>query len=520
MLGAAFLAARVLGLVRVTVIGAEFGAGPDLDAYFAAFRIPDTIFQLAAAGALATALVPVTAGLVATGDERRAWRVVSSVAALMLAIMVGLALLAAFAAPGLLRAALPDFRPAQLDRTVELTRIMLAAPILLGLGTVATATLNSVGLFAASGLAPTVYNLGIIGGAVLLAPIIGVDGLAIGVVVGSLGHLAVQLPQLRRIGFTPSFDLGDPATREAVALLVPRAIGLGASQLIFLASTALAQGLGTGAISVFNVAFTVFQIPIGIIGVSLGTALLPSLSRATATGDIERFSALIGRSLRVLLFIMIPLTGLMIALAEPGVALLFRHGRFAVVDVSRTADTVRFFAIGLAGETLIAVLARAFYARRDTRTPVAAALVTVVVDVVLSVALVGPLGVTGLALAIAVGSWIETAILVALLVRRAPATTLAGLGTGALIFAVGSLIASAAALGADTVLARLVGGSVPALVGRLAVDGLIAAGIYAGYGLLLRLPELADVLAIVRRRPAAADTLPPEPPAPTEELIT
>ncbi len=211
----AFLVSRVLGYVRLVVIGNTFGATADLDAFFAAFRIPDLIFQLVAAGALSSALIPVISALFTTGEQARAWRVVSTVINLML---IGLAVLAVgffILAPVIVPIITPGFEGAQLDTTIELTRIMLLSPIFLALGAVATSVLNAGGRFAAAAMAPIVYNLAIIAAAVLLAPTLGVDGLALGVVAGSLGHLLVQLRPLARLGFR--YDAADRRQRPAGA---------------------------------------------------------------------------------------------------------------------------------------------------------------------------------------------------------------------------------------------------------------------------------------------------------------
>jgi putative peptidoglycan lipid II flippase len=214
----AFFVSRVLGWLRTVVTAYLFGASPDLDAYFAAFRIPDAIFQLVAAGALSSALIPVLSGLIANGEDSRAWRVVSTVVNLMLLALAALSVVLAIAAPVIVPAITPGFDPAQTELTVRLSRIMLISPTLLALGAVATSVLNTMGRFSASALAPIVYNVGIILGAIFLSPFIGVEGLAIGVVVGSLAHLGIQLPQIfGRLGvrYEPKLDLTDPAAREA-----------------------------------------------------------------------------------------------------------------------------------------------------------------------------------------------------------------------------------------------------------------------------------------------------------------
>ena len=245
---AAFAASRVLGYFRYVVIAAAVPDPAQLDAFFAAFRIPDFLFQLVAAGALSSALIPIVAGLLAANEGARAWRVVSTVTTLMLSALFILAVVVLVAAPVLVPIITPGFDDAEMALTVELTRIMVLAPLFLAGGAVATSVLNARGRFAASAVAPLVYNLAIILGAILLVPPLGVAGLAVGVVIGAMAHLLVQVPNVRRIGarIVPHVDLGEPQARRALLLMVPRALGLGATQVVFLVMTSLASTLGLG----------------------------------------------------------------------------------------------------------------------------------------------------------------------------------------------------------------------------------------------------------------------------------
>ena len=506
----AFLVSRVLGWVRYTVIGAGFEA-PELDAYFAAFRLPDFIFQLVAAGALSSSLIPVVAGLLAADERDRAWRVVSSVANLML---IGLAIAAAVMfvlAPVIIPAITPGFTQAGWDRTVDLTRIMLLSPIFLALGSVATSLLNAEGRFAASAVAPIVYNLAIIGGALILGPSLGVTGLAISVVLGSLGHLLVQVPNILAAGYrhTRGVDLADPAARKALTLMAPRAVGLGATQITFLVVTSIATVLGTGALTAFNFAFLLLQIPLGVIGVPLGVVVLPALSREAATGRLDEFAGLVSRGARLLLFVMLPIAGLGMVLRREIVELLFGYGRFDAASVDLTAATLLTFLVGLAAHALIAVLARAFYARQDTATPVAAAVASVLVNTTLSIALAGPLGLPGIGLAIAIGAWFEAALLLGLLRRHVPQFSLWPI----VLVAVRSLTATAAmsavafaTLGGLRLIGSIEPGKVELLVRSAIVTGLGLA-VYVLLAAALRIPELPSIvgaMADLIRRPRRA----------------
>ncbi len=504
-----FFVSRLLGWLRLILIGAAFGASADLDTFFAAFRIPDLIFQLVAAGALSSALIPIVASLLATHEEERAWRVISTVVNLMMGALLVLSVALAVLAPIVVPAITPGFDVVRTAKTVELTRIMLLSPVLLALGAVATSTLNAQGRFAASAVAPLVYNIAICFGAVVLAPFMGVRGLALAVVLGSAGHLAVQLPQLLRGGFRyePVVALSDTQARQALILLAPRAIGLGVSQLTFVATTTLASGLEPGSISAFNIAFTLLQIPIGVIGVPLGVVILPSLARELATGGVERYVTLVTRSLRLLLFVMLPITGLLAVLRRQTVSILFPGFDARMVEL--TSYALLFFLIGLAAHSLIAVLARAFYARQDTRTPVAAAILAVVVNVTLAIVLVGSLGVGGLALAIAIGAWCEAIALIVVLRRRLPRLDLGSLVRVFLEAALGTLIASSVALAVVYVLDGWIGPH-PAwllLVTQTALAVLAGGGAFLAVAFALRIPELPSIVGmmvdLVRRRRGA-----------------
>jgi len=521
IVSAAFLLSRLLGYVRGSTMAAVFGLSAELDAFYAAFRLPDLMFQLVAAGALSAALVPILSGLLATNETQRAWRIVSTVTTLILIALLVLGVVFFVAAPVIVPL-ITAFEGDQLQQTIDLTRIMLLSPILLALGAVATSALNARGRFAAAAIAPSVYNIGIIFGAVVLSPLLGttVDGtlvpnpvgLALGVVLGSLGHVLVQLPPLSRLGFRfqPNTRVDDPLARKAFLLMAPRAVGLGASQITFVVITILATGLAqTGALSAFNLGMLLLQIPLGVIGVPLGIVLLPALSTEIATGTVERFLGMVGRALRLLVFVMLPIAALGMVLSREIVDLLFNYAAFDDAAVEMTAAVLLILLIGLTAHSMIAVLARSFYAEQDTLTPVVAAIAAVVVNVVVAYATVGPYGLGGLAFAIAAGAWLEATVLLVILRRRHRELDLAGLAATFGRSLAGALVAGALALGAVMVL----NGPLPVDAGKLAVLGraVIAGGIgalgYLAMSLVLRAPELpalVDVATDLVRRPRAA----------------
>ena len=507
----AFLVSRLLGWVRVVVIVNGGLPDADLDDFFQAFRLPDLVFQLVAAGALSSAVIPIVSGLLATGEPSRAWRVVSTIANLMLIALLVLGLIVLVAAPAIIPAITPGFSQTQWDRIVDLTRIMILGPIFLAFGSLVTSVLNAQGRFAASAIAPIVYNLAIIGAAIFLVPSLGPTGLAIGVVAGSIAHLAIQLPPLRGLGFhyDRQIDLADPDARKALRLMAPRALGLGAGQITFLVVTGLASTLGTGSVTAFNVAFTLLQIPIGLIGVPLGVVVLPSLSSDAAVGRLAEFAALMSRAIRLIVFTMVPITAIAVVLRTEVVQLLFGDGNVSADTLRATAATLATFLVGLTAHALIAVLARAFYARQDTRTPVAAAVLAVVVNSTLATILVGPLGLPGLGLAIAAAAWLEAGVLFVLLkrsLRELAVRPILDLAIRSVVVALAGGLVAGGVAAALTLVVGIDGGRA-ALVLRILVVGLVWLVTSAAVAAVLRIGELAAMIGIMLdlvRRPRAA----------------
>jgi putative peptidoglycan lipid II flippase len=366
---------------------------------------------------------------------------------------------------------------------------------------VASSTLNVRGRFAAAAIAPSLYNVSIIAGAVLLGPVLGVEGLAVGVVVGSLVHLAVQIRPLvsERFHLSLRIDLRDPAVRQILLLMVPRAIGLGANQIVFLVATMLASGVGQGAVTDYNVAMTLMLIPLGTISFPLALVLLPTLSRAVASGSTKEFGRLVLGSMRLIAWIMLFITAIGIVLRRQGVTLLFGSG-LDEQAIALTAETLAFMLLGLAGHSLVIILSRAFYSGKDTRTPVFTAFLDLFVAISVGVATVGSMGLSGIALGISAGAWTEATILGILLWRRMPGAGLEGVVRAIFLFAVGAVLAGLAAL----VAVRLTDPLIGAEPGKIALllQIVLASGIgglaYALYTKLMRIPELDQMISLVR----------------------
>jgi putative peptidoglycan lipid II flippase len=498
-----FVLSRVLGLLREVIVGAQFGTTAEYDAYLAAFRIPDLLFQLVAGGALASAFIPTFSTYWVKSERQEAWLLFSRVLNLITLLLVVLAALAALVAEPLVRQVLaPGFTPAQDALTASLMRWMLISTVVFGASGLIMGALNATQHFAAPAAAPVVYNLAIIGGALFLAPTMGVYGLAVGVVVGALGHLLVQLPSLVRQGvhyrFTVSFV--DPGVREVARLMGPRVLGLLFVQLQFVINTILASRLAPGSLSALNYAWLIMLLPQGVIAQSLATTVFPTLSAQIAAGQREAFRRTFNQMLRVVLFLSIPAALLMLPLREAIVSDLLQRGQFDAESTGLVAFALQFYLIGLVAHSALEIVVRAFYAVHDTMTPVTVGVVAMSLNIGLSLLLVGPLSFGGLALANSLATTLELVVLVWLLKRR-----IGTLGGGA----IGRSLARSLLAGGVMVAALWLWLGVEAqLPISSALDNwviaLVGAGVgvvvYGGASYLLRSDELTVALTLVRRR--------------------
>ena len=431
-----FLGSRLLGLLRSVAIADAFGTQPELAAYTVAFRLPDLVFQLLAGATLSAAFIPVFSRVTMHQGPDRAWLLASRVLNLVSIATVAVAALAFVFAPWLVPLLAQDLgqssgREAELgELAIELTRLMLLSPIFFGISGMLMGILNARQHFVAPALAPMVYNLSIILGAVLLAERWGIHGLAWGVVIGSAGHLLVQLPALRGVGmrWTPSIDLGSEAVREVLRLMGPRVIGLGASQINFLVLVSFATFVSDEAVSGVNYAFLMMMLPVGVVGMAVATAAFPTFSQQAAAGRLDALRNTVWRSLRAVLFLAVPASAALIILAEPAVRLLLERGAFDIGSTELVADALMVFGIGVFGHAGIEILSRGFYALEDTRTPVQIAVMAMVLNVVLAFLLVGPFELQGLAAAASITAILEFLVLVSLLRGRIGGFDRRGLG--------------------------------------------------------------------------------------------
>jgi putative peptidoglycan lipid II flippase len=501
----AFIASRILGLVREVILAQQFGTSEQLSAYVSAFRIPDLLFLVIMAGAFGSAFIPVFSGLLAQGEDDQAWRLASVVLNLSGGIVIVLSALAWIAAPQLVRYVVaPEASASAQLITINCMRILLLSPVFLGFGIAAKGILEGQDLFTLPALAPIVYNSSTIVGAITLGPRLGVYGVAIGVAVGALGFLLLQLPGLIRSGMHYSWSLDPRATGaiEVGRLLAPRLIGQAAFQINFIAVTNLAWRTGDQSVSALNYSWQLLMLPHGVLALSVSTVILPTLSRLWQQGEVAAFRVTLGGALRPLVFLSLPAAVVLFFFRVPIVQTLFQTGAFSSQSTDLVAAPLAYLAAGLVSYALVEALTRAFYAMHDTRTPVIAGVAIIGFNIALGTALLGSMGFVALALALSASTTVEAGILAAVLAKRLGGGIL-GLGswlarllaatavTAASAWLLASPLSEATAPGNGSRLAQL-------LVFAMALA--VVGAVYLGTAWMLRLPELSQALAMIERR--------------------
>lgn len=410
------LLAKILGLARNTVLTHTFGAGDSLDVYFAAFRIPDFLYNLLILGTLSAAFIPVFSGYL-VHDKKNAWRLANSIFNFTLLAMAALSVIVAIFARPLVSLIVPGFGPEKQALTAQLTRIMMFSPLLFSLSSVFSSVLNSFKKFAAVAAAPLFYNLSVIFGVVVFYPKFGMSGLAFGVVLGAALHFLSQWPAIRQVGFRwqAVLDTSDRGFLQVVKLFIPRIFSMDGGQIALLVTAVIGSTLKPGSIAVYSLANDLQAIPLGIIAVSFAIAAFPYLSEAAAQNDRENFRQVFNDTLSQILFIIIPFSALMIVLRAQIVRLVYGTGSFNWDDTVATLTALGVFCLSLFAQSLVPLLARAFYSLHNTVIPVVSGVVAIVVNVIAAEYFIGlfsdNLKVAGLALAFSLSAIVNFLIL-------------------------------------------------------------------------------------------------------------
>jgi len=546
----AFAFGQLAGLARNILVAHAFGASADLDAFLAANRVSETLFNLIAGGALGSAFIPTFTTLLAKEDRVGAWKLASAVANLAVLILGALAALAAIFAPQIVSYLLaPGFStdPAQFMLTVSLLRIQLVSAVLFGLSGLVMGILNSHQVFLVPALTPSMYQFGLIFGVLAIAPHFGIYGLAYGVLIGAALHLLLQIPSLAKLPsppstlhaprstlhappstlhaprstphpprstphaprpsaphplpkYTPTLGLDNPAVGEVIRLMGPRLLGVAVVQLNFWVNTWLASNMAEGSVSGISYGFALMLMAQAAIAQSIATAAMPTLSSQYALGKLYDIRRSLAAALRGVLLLSLPASLGLIILRVPLIQLLYQRGSFDVHDTQLVAWALFWYAAGLVGHSLLEVLARAFYAMHDTKTPVLVGVAAMTLNVIFSFgfstlfARLGWLPLGGLALANSLATALEAATLFILMRMRLKSLEGKTVALGGIQSAMATLAMSAVLWGwlrltADRPAWLSAGGGV-----------ILGVGVYGVTALVLGIREVKGVISVIHQR--------------------
>jgi putative peptidoglycan lipid II flippase len=506
------MTSRLLGLAREVVLAHQFGASAAMDAYNVAFRIPNLVRDLFAEGAMSAAFVPTfTKHLTAAGKES-AWRLGNHVVNALLVVTGLLVLLGIVFAEPLVRLFTANpftADPGLVALTVQLARIMLPTLTLIAVAAAFMGMLNALHHYFIPSLSPAMFNVVTIACVVLLVPLlprVGLDpilAIAIGTVLGGVAQLALQWPTLRREGFRyrPALDWHDEGLRRVLVLMGPGTAGLAATQINIFVNTLLATGEGESAVSWLNYAFRLMYLPIGLFGVSIATATLPTVARQHTLDDQGAVRTTVANGLSLMLMLNVPATIGLIVLAEPIVRLLYERGEFGAADTLATAAALQFYAIGLLAYSVVRIVSPVFYALGRNRTPVVVSMVTVLVNAGLNLVLVRVMGFTGLALGTSIAALFNATVLATLLRRH-----LGGLqetrilGSFVRVLAASVLMGLAAYVAEGRMRGMLPGEALAIQAARLTAAIGVSLAVLAAASWILRIRELHEGVALITRR--------------------
>jgi putative peptidoglycan lipid II flippase len=512
-ISAATMTSRVLGLVREQVFAALLGAGRFTDAFVTAFRISNLLRDLFAEGALSSGFVPTFAEVDRNQGRAAAWRLANAVVGCVL-VLVGLcAVLGIVFAPQIVRVMAPGYTAEQVVLSAQLARIMMPFLLLVSLAAVAMGMLNAQARFTAPALAPALFNVATIAVGLALwglgaGPRAAVIGWSIGTLLGGVCQLVAQVPALWSLGFRPrpAFSIAvlrDPGVRRIGRVVGAAVIGLSAVQVNIFVSNIFASH-EVAAVSWLNYAFRLMQLPLGVFGVAIATVAGAGVAQRAAARDLPGAQRTLGSAMRLVAFLNVPSAVGLMVLAEPIIAVIYEHRAFGPADTAGTAQALVFYAVGLYGYSAVKVFAPAFYALEQARVPVVGSVCGMVANVLLNLALYPVLGHRGVALGTSLAATVNFAVLGIAWRRRH-----GGLGDSGVVAQLARVLAASTVLGVVAwgthrgVTALVPGAGVPGQLLRALVPIALAGGAYVVAARLLRIEELDELLASLRRRARA-----------------
>jgi len=389
ILAISYLISAVLGLVRDRLLAGTFGAGTELDVYYTAFTVPDFIALILIFGAISAAVIPIFSSYLIKSKEE-AWKYVSTLLNVFLGAMIIICVVLIIFTPAIISLTAPGFSGHKKELAVMLMRIMFLSPIILGASNMISGILQVFHRFLVTALAPLLYNLGIIIGILFFVPKFGLSGLAYGVVLGGILHLLIQLPAFFFSGFRykADFNYKDPGVVKTIKLMAPRSLGLGAGQLNTIATTAIASTLMAGSIAVFNLANNLSSILVNAVAVSVSTASFPAMSMAFLREENDEFIRKFSSIFRQIIFLVVPLSLLLLILRAQIVRVVLGAGKFGWADTKLTTACLGILALNLIAQALILFLSKTFYAAHNTKIPAVISGLTVAFNIILSLLLV------------------------------------------------------------------------------------------------------------------------------------
>jgi putative peptidoglycan lipid II flippase len=512
VIGLAVMCSRFLGLAREQIFAALFGGGAAMDAFTAAFRIPNLLRDLFAEGALSTAFVTTFSKTIARSGDAAAWKLANKVATMTIVVLGLICIAGMVFSTQLVDVLAPGFDPDKAALTARLTRIMFPFILLVSMAALVMGMLNAKSVFGIPAMASSFFNLGsIIGGVSLgywIDPNYGrgaLIGLAIGTLFGGALQLAVQLPPLGKLGYRyhPDFRWRDAGVVSILALMGPSVIAASTTQFNVLVNSMFASTLGDGAIFWLAIAFRLMQLPLGLFGVALGTVTLPLLSRLVVAGQMDAFRSELARAMRLAFLLTVPSTLGLMMLAEPIISVLYQHGKFNAYQATQAAGALRFYAIGLAGYAALKVLVNAFYALDRRKTPMMVSFLAVAVNLLFNWIFTFRLGWGHRGLAFSTGcvATLNFLILYALMQRH-----LRGLESRRMLILLGKSAIAAAALFAvcaassQWLLADWATQSFWSKLSALLGTVIVGALVFGACGAALHIEEIDTLLAAIKRR--------------------
>lgn len=498
---------RLLGFIREMTVAGIYGRNITTDAFFAAFSIPDVMFNLLVGGALSSGFMPVFNSYIAKDDEDGAWDAASTF------VTVAVIFILTFNVFGIIFAkylvplvAIGNTRnPQGFALTVSLTRVMFPAVTFTALAGLLRGILNSYNIFTSPAVGPVLYNIGFILGPIILGKRFGIYGMAIGVVAGAIANFLVQVPDFRRVGKKFRFRLNtkNSGYRKMIGLMIPSIIGLSISQVSVIVNQNVASVLGAGDITAIRYATRVMLLPLGIFTMSISTTIFPRLNAYVAKNEMESYKSTLSKGLRMVMFVTIPASAAMIVLNVPIVRLLFKTGKFTEQDVKVTALALAFYSVGLIGQSAVQIITRGFYSIQNTKTPLRVAVLVETMNIVMNILFVKftKFGVAGIAFSYSFTSVVNMVMLYRNLSKNVNGLKTANTLSSSIKATIASVLAGIAALFMTMAINSRIGFASKGVQTINVVSTMAVAGIiYFVSTYYLKMPEVHYALEGVRRK--------------------